>query len=115
MLELWARGGCGFLEVDGDGEAFPEEGVLDYDHVRTAMPGSSASAAQEKRGGGWSMASICWRMFVVELCGWDFTKARGWFFVGAREVQLETLNGEGATEIVQRGKDRKETARSLKE
>lgn len=61
------------------------------------------------------MASICWRMFVVELVVGASIKAREWFFVGAREVQLETLNGEGATEIVQRGKDRKETARSLKE
>lgn len=51
MLQIRARGGCGFLEVDGDGEAFPEERVLDDDHdVVAAMP---RVASERSSGRGW--------------------------------------------------------------
>lgn len=51
MLQIRARGGCGFLEVDGDGEAFPEERVLDDDHdVVAATP---RVASERSSGKGW--------------------------------------------------------------
>ena len=38
VLKLWIRRGGRFVEVDGHGEAFPEEGVLDDDHCDSVMP-----------------------------------------------------------------------------
>lgn len=39
VLEIWMRGRSCFVQVNGDGEAFPEERILYHDHCETVMPG----------------------------------------------------------------------------
>ncbi len=61
VLQIRARGGCGFLEVDGDGEAFPEERVLDDDHDVVAATPRIASERSSGKGwrGLWASAGGC--------------------------------------------------------